>query len=48
MADDRGVDQHVERLGRERPQRREREPEDLAVVSGAPEHGPDSTIGTAP
>ena len=32
MADDRGVGEQVERLGRERAQRRQREGEDLAVV----------------
>ena len=32
VPDDRGVDEEVERLRRERAQRREREPEDLAVV----------------
>ena len=37
MADDRGVDEDVERLRGERPERRDREPQDLAVVrrSGA-------------
>ena len=32
VADDRGVDEEVERLRRECAQRREREPDDLAVV----------------
>ena len=32
MADDRGVDEHVERLGRQRAERGQREAEDLAVV----------------
>ena len=35
VADDRRVDEDVERLGRERAERRHREPEDLAVVLGA-------------
>ena len=35
MADDRRVDEDVGRLRRERPERRHREPEDLAVVLGA-------------
>jgi hypothetical protein len=35
MADDRGVDQHVEGLGCQRAERRQREHEDLAVVRGA-------------
>jgi hypothetical protein len=39
MADDRGVDEHVEGLGRERAERRDREQPDLAVVRGAAEHG---------
>ena len=34
VPDDRGVGQHVERLGRERAERRDREPQDLAVVRG--------------
>ena len=38
VADDRRVDEEVERLRRERAQRREREPEDLAVVLGAEPH----------
>ena len=38
MSDDRRVDEEVERFGRERAQRREREPEDLAVVLGAEGH----------
>ena len=32
VADDRGVDEQVERLRRERAERRERQPEDLPVV----------------
>ena len=32
MTDDRGVDEHLERLGRERAERGHREVEDLAVV----------------
>ena len=36
LADDRGVDEHVERFGRERPERRQREPPDLGVVGAAP------------
>jgi hypothetical protein len=39
VPDDRGVDEHVERLGRQRAERRHGEPEDLAVVWGAPQHG---------
>jgi hypothetical protein len=35
VPDDGGVDEEVERLGGERPERRRREPEDLAVVRGA-------------
>jgi hypothetical protein len=35
VADDRGVDEHVERLGRERAQRGQGEREDLAVVGRA-------------
>ena len=38
MADDRRVDEDVERLGRERAQRRDREQPDLAVVRGAADH----------
>ena len=38
VADDRGVDEEVERLRRERAQRRKREAEDLAVVPGAQPH----------
>ena len=38
VADDRGVDEHVERLGGERAERRHGEPEDLAVVGRAPQH----------
>jgi demethylmenaquinone methyltransferase/2-methoxy-6-polyprenyl-1,4-benzoquinol methylase len=38
MADDRGVHEHVQRLGGERAERGKREPEDLAVVRRAPEH----------
>ena len=38
MADDRGVGEHVERLGRERAERGQREPEDLAVVRGTKAH----------
>ena len=33
MADDRGVGEHVERLGGERAQREPGEPQDLAVVA---------------
>jgi hypothetical protein len=44
MADDRGVDQQVQRLGRERAERRQREQQDLAVVRGAAQQGADSTI----
>jgi hypothetical protein len=32
VADDRGVDQHVQRLGGQRAERGRGEPEDLAVV----------------
>jgi len=38
MTDDRGVGEHVERLGRQRAERRQREPEDLAVVRRAEAH----------
>ena len=38
MPDDRRVDEQVERFGRQRAQRREREPEDLAVVLRAERH----------
>ena len=38
MSDDRRVDEEVERFGRQRAQRGEREPEDLAVVLGAEGH----------
>ena len=38
MADDRRVDEDVERLGRQRPERRQREPHDLPVVGGAQAH----------
>jgi hypothetical protein len=35
VPDDRGVDEHVERLGRKRAERRHGEPEDLAVMGTA-------------
>ena len=35
VADDRGVDQQVERLGRQRAEGREREVQDLAVAGRA-------------
>src|SRR5437867_10366348 len=38
MTHDRGVGEHVERLGRQRAERRQREPEDLAVVRRAEAH----------
>jgi hypothetical protein len=38
MTDDRGVGEHVERLGREGAERRQREPDDLAVVRGTKAH----------
>jgi hypothetical protein len=38
MADHRGVGEQVERLGRERPERRHCEPEDVAVVLRAKAH----------
>jgi uncharacterized protein (TIRG00374 family) len=38
MTDDRGVGEHVERLGRERAERGQREPNDLAVVRGTKAH----------
>jgi hypothetical protein len=44
VADDRRVDEQVQRLGRERAERRQGEPEDLAVVGGAAQQGADSTI----
>ena len=40
VADDRGVDEEVERLGRERAQRGKREPQDLAVVPRPEPHAP--------
>ena len=40
VADDRGVDQQVQRLGRERPEGGQREAQDLAVVGGAAHAGP--------
>jgi hypothetical protein len=39
VPDDRGVGEHVERLGRERAERGHGEPQDLAVVSRGPEPG---------
>jgi hypothetical protein len=44
VADDRGVDEQVQRLGRERAERREGETQDLAVVGRAARQGADSTI----
>jgi hypothetical protein len=44
VPDDGGVDEQVQRLGRQRAQRREGEPQDLAVVGGAARQGADSTI----
>jgi hypothetical protein len=44
VADDRGVDEQVQRLGRERAERRQGEQQDLAVVRGAAQQGADSTI----
>jgi uncharacterized protein (TIRG00374 family) len=38
MADDRRVGEHVQRLGRERAERGQREPDDLTVVRGAKAH----------
>jgi hypothetical protein len=35
VADDRGVDQDVERFGGERTERRQRQPQDLPVVPGS-------------
>ena len=35
VADDRGVGEQVERLGDERPERRDRQPHDVAVVLAA-------------
>jgi len=40
VADHRGVDEQVERLGRERAERRQHEAEDLAVVRGAQPNPP--------
>ncbi len=57
LADDRSVDEDVERLGRERPERRERQPPDLGVVGAAPGrqhpapklgHGPGGYGGAVP
>jgi hypothetical protein len=44
VTDDCGVGEQVQRLGGERAERRQREPQDLAVVRGATEQGADSTI----
>jgi hypothetical protein len=44
VSDDRGVGEQVERLGGERAERREGEPENLAVVRGAAWQEADSTI----
>jgi hypothetical protein len=44
MPDDRRVGEQVQRLGRERAEGGQREPQDLAVVGGAAQQGPDSTI----
>jgi hypothetical protein len=44
VADDGGVDEQVQRLGRERAERRKCETQDLAVVGGAARQGADSTI----
>jgi len=44
VPDDRRVDEQVQRLGRERAERRQGEPQDLAVVGGAAQQGADSTI----
>jgi uncharacterized protein (TIRG00374 family) len=38
MTDDRSVGEHIERLGRERAERGQREPDDLAVVRGTKAH----------
>src|SRR6185437_11702116 len=38
MADDRCIDQHVDRLGRKRAERWQGEPQDLAIVRGAESH----------
>jgi hypothetical protein len=40
VADDRGVGEQVERLGRQRAQRGQREGDDLAVVGAAAHDGP--------
>jgi hypothetical protein len=44
VADDGGIDEQVQGLGRERAQRREGETQDLAVVGRAARQGADSTI----
>jgi hypothetical protein len=44
MADDRGVDQQVQRLGGKRTQCGKGEAKDLAVVRGAAQQEADSTI----
>jgi hypothetical protein len=44
VADDRGVDEQVQRLSRERAERRQGKQQDLAVVRGAAQQGADSTI----
>jgi hypothetical protein len=38
VADDGGIDEHVERLDREHAERGERQPQDLAVVDAAMVH----------
>ena len=38
MTDDRGVGEDVQRLGRQRAERRQREPDDLAIVRGTKTH----------
>jgi hypothetical protein len=49
MADDRGVDEEVERLRRERPESRKREPGDLAVIRASKSHdGSRTTAANVP
>jgi hypothetical protein len=44
VPDDRRVGEQVQRLGGERAEGGQREAQDLAIVFGAAQQGPDSTI----
>jgi hypothetical protein len=44
VPDDRGVGEQVQRLGGQRAEGGQREGQDLAVVWGSAQQGPDSTI----